>query len=69
MNMTKEIRAELRDLKHLERALNRNIKIAGRLLERAFRSATRECELVERANGKAIAKLQRRRAILEGRLS
>jgi hypothetical protein len=69
MNMTKAYRAELRDLKQAERKIQRDYKsvIAG--LDKHRRALEISYNRAIHGRGRALNKIKRRQAILEGRLS
>jgi hypothetical protein len=80
LNMDKEYRAELRELKKNRRKVERDlateeracmkaIKAAAATQRRTVRNAERNYDRAEKRCRKIIAKFQERQGILEGRLS
>jgi hypothetical protein len=69
MNMNKAYRAELRDLKRAERNTNRDFHVGHAEIQRAYREADSRLSRAISGRGRALTKIKRRRAILEGRLS
>ena len=69
MNMKMSYRAELRALNCAERKIEREHRRACRDCEREVGRLTRSLRKGELAKGRALKHIERRRAILEGRLS
>ncbi|HMP82769.1 MAG TPA: hypothetical protein PKA41_08725 [Verrucomicrobiota bacterium] len=69
MNMNKEYRNELRDLKAQEREIARGLKHVTATAKKEITSITRNVEREARLAYKQLARIGKRRAILKGRLS
>lgn len=69
MNMNKEYLAELDQLQKAERKLVRDLRIARRLADQATKRLQRDVARAQKATDRDLEKINRRRAILEGRLS
>ena len=67
--MKKEIRQELRDIKRQGRAASLEFNAAIRVIRKERRQLARDEKTVRRILFKRINRLERRRSILEGRLS
>lgn len=69
MNMTKPYRAELKALKQAKKKVQRDYHRAIASFETIKRLATRDAQKATRTVHKEIARIDKRIAILEGRLS
>ena len=67
--MTKEIRKELRDLKQQQREIHRGFQYASNVTLREIARLKKSLKREERLADKKIDHINRRRSILEGRLS
>lgn len=67
--MKKEIRTELRDLKKQKRGACQEFNVAMSLIRNAHKQLVRDEKIATRIFYKRTARINRRQAILEGRLS
>lgn len=69
INMKKEIRKELREIKSQERAIARGVLREAQMAKKQIKTIQRGLERVARVGVKLTQRLMKRRAVLEGRLS
>ncbi|HWX18763.1 MAG TPA: hypothetical protein VN578_02545 [Candidatus Binatia bacterium] len=69
MNMKKQYRAELATLARSERKITRDYQQYNRAITKQIRALTRVLLRGERLTACEMTRIQRRRAILEGRLN
>jgi hypothetical protein len=69
MNMNKEYRAELKQLRKTEKKLNSDYKKLIRETTRQMAALNRSGQRGRMATHRELARIQKRRAILEGRLA
>ena len=69
MNMNKEIKAEIRTLNWARKKIQRDLRAADCIRRRQIRKLEREILRSQRSCGRAVGRIDKRIAILEGRLS